>query len=730
MVNKLEKQKLVNLNKRSVTTLTVASAIAAMCGSTIVSAQEGNEASTPRILEEIVITARKRAESIQDVPITVNVLSEKTLRERGIDDIELVEEHTPGLTLDVLGGTRARPTIRGIGSDETGPGGDPSTGVFLDEVYLGRSGQQAVDAFDIQRVEVLKGPQGTLFGRNVVGGAVSFITNKPTDELGGRASFTIGEFGTFESDGHINLPASDQLKFRIAYSTKDNTGYGENEFTGSALADTQRRSIRAHALYEPSDSTSFLLTLNYTDDDANGTVGNTHRLNGVDISGDDPFTNRAEIDGFSERELFGITLKSEIELNDSLTFTNVSSYQSIEEGFLDDIDGFNRIENPEIVNVDLGFTDDATSFSTESRLSGETGKLNWTAGVYYSEDDVDGSVILRIDGTGAANVDEAFDTDLFFTATGETESIAIFAEGTYALTDQLNLTAGVRYTEDTKDFTGSFFAAGGAVEVRTESIEDVTFDDTTWRLALDYKLTDDILLYANVSTGFKSGAFPLISTVEGQFITPLEPETATNYEIGVKADFLNGLLRTNLTLFTQDFEDLQIISVSSSGDNDSLNAPEADIDGFEADLTAFLTPNFSIEARYTYLDATYGDFEFAGEVLTDSQVIRTPENDFSLSARYETGLGNGSLYILPNLSYRSRVFDDVDNNLEELRPNRTIVNLSVGWVNESGGVDLKVFVKNLTDENYFNRVSNIPGTAGQSTSGAPRHVGVQASFNF
>ena len=730
MINKLKKQKIINLKKRSLTTLAVASAVAGMCNSTIILAQDSNETTVDVVFEELVVTARRRDESIQDIPITVNVLSEKALREQGIDDIELVEESTPGLTLDVLGGTRARPTIRGIGSDETGPGGDPSTGVFLDEVYLGRSGQQAVDAFDIQRVEVLKGPQGTLFGRNVVGGAISFITNKPTDETEGRIAVTVGEFGLFETDGYFNLPASDELKFRIAYSTKDSSGFGENQFTGSDLTDVERRSIRAHALYEPSDRLSFLLTANYTTDDANGTVGNTHRLNGQDGIDDDPFTNRAEVDGFSERDLFGLTLKSEFELGESLTFTNVTSYQTIEEGFLDDIDGFNRIENPELVNVDLGFTDDANSFSTESRLSGVTDNFNWTTGFYYSEDDVDGEVILRIDGTGAENLGEAFDTDLFFTATGETESVAVFAEGTYALNDRLNLTAGARYTQDTKDFTGTFFAAGGAVQVRTESIADVEFDDTTWRLALDYSLSDSVLLYANVSTGFKSGAFPLIATVENQFITPLLPETATNYEVGLKADYLGGRLRTNISLFAQDFEDLQIISVSSAGDNDSINAPEASINGFEIDLSAVLGPNLSINAKYTYLDATYGDFLFGDTLQVDNQVIRTPENDFSFSARYETTLGNGSLYILPSVSARSEVFDDPDNNLEELRPSRTIVNLNVGWVADSGIWEFKGFIRNLTDENYFNRVANIPGTAGQSTSGLPRHTGVQVVYNF
>jgi len=723
----IKKHMLNNKLKRS-----IAMALGGVVASIHTPVTFAQEANSPEVvvLEEMIVTARKRDESAQDVPITVNLLSEKSLRERGIDDIELVEENTPGLTLDILGGTRARPTIRGIGSDETGPGGDPSTGVFLDGVYLGRSGQQAVDAFDIQRVEVLKGPQGTLFGRNVVGGAVSFITNKPTEERDGRIAITVGEFGLFETDGYFNIPASDELKFRIAYSTKDSSGFGENQFTGGDLTDFERRSVRAHALYEPSDDTSILLTANYTSDDSNGTVGNTHRLNGNNISGDDPFTNRAEIDGFSERDLFGLTLNSEFMLGGNLKFSNVTSYQSIEEGFLDDIDGFNRIENPALVNVDLGFTDDATSFSTESRLSGETDRLNWTAGVFYSDDDVDGSVILRIDGTGASNLGEAFDTDLFFTASGQTESLAVFAEGTYVLNEKLNLTAGVRYTEDTKDFTGSFFAAGGAVQVRTESIADVDFDDTNWRLALDYSVSENVLLFATASTGFKSGAFPLIATAENQFITPLLPETATNYEVGVKADLLDGRLRTNLSLFSQDFENLQIISVSSSGDNDSINAPEADIDGVELDLTAVITSNFSIEARYTYLDATYAPFLFGGSLLSDSQVIRTPENDLSLSARYETDFSNGSLYILPNLSYRSEVFDDVDNNLEELRPSRTIVNLNIGWASDSGVWELKGFIRNLTDENYFNRVSNIPGTAGQSTSGLPRHAGVQVAWNF
>jgi len=542
---------------------------------------------------------------------------------------------------------------------------------------------------------------------------------------------TAGDFGIFETEGFYNAPVSDEFKLRFAFATKDNSGFGNNNFTGNSLTDTQRRSVRVHALYEPSETTSFLLTGNYTTDDANGTVGNTHRLNGVDdFDSDGNFNNRAEIDGFSERDLFGLTLTSEFKLG-NVTLSNITSYQDIEEGFLDDIDGFNRIENPDRVNVDLGFTDDASSFSTETRLSGSSERFDWTTGFYYSDETADGSVILRIDGNGAASIGEAFDTDLFFTATGDTKSVAVFGEGTYALNNRLNLTAGVRYTEDTKDFTGSFFAAGGAVQVRTESIADVEFDDTTWRLALDYEVNDNVLLFATASTGFKSGAFPLIATAANQFTTPLLPETAENYEVGVKADFLNGRLRTNVSLFTQDFENLQIISVSSAGDNDSLNAPSADIDGVEFDITALVTNNLSIEAKYTNLDATYGAFPFGDQILVDAQVIRTPEDDLSLSATYNLPLASGGrLFFIPQLSYRSQVFDDIDNNLEELRPSRSIVNFNVGWVSASEALEIKAFVKNLTDENYFNRVANIPGTAGQSTSGAPRHYGVQIAYNF
>ncbi|MEM7708715.1 MAG: TonB-dependent receptor [Pseudomonadota bacterium] len=680
------------------------------------------------LLEEVVVSARKRAESAQDVPITINVFSGANLRERGINDIESIEENTPGFTFDFLGGTRARPTIRGIGSDETGPGGDPSTGVFLDGVYLGRSGMQAVDAYDLERVEVLKGPQGTLFGRNVVGGAVSFVTAKPTDRQNARLSLTVGQFDTVETEGFVNVPVSDTVKVRAAFATKDNSGYGNNEFTEERLDDRNRSSARIHVLFEPAETMSFLLTADSTQDNANGRVGNTHRPVGSDADG--PFVNRAEIDGFSERDTWGVSLTSEIDL-DAFTLTNITAYRTITEGFLEDIDGFNRIENPGVVNVDLGFSDDADSFSTEFRLAGSNERLDWTVGTYYSQEEGDGTVTLRIDGTGAENTAEAFDTDLFFTGVGKTESVALFADMIYSLSDRWNLSGGARYTQDTKDFTGGFFALGGAAEVRTESISDVDFDETTWRVSLDYTISDSAIAYFSASTGFKSGAFPLIATVPGQFITPLAPETAENFEVGIKADLANDRVRLNASLFTQDFENLQIISVSSAGGNDSINAPTADIDGVEIDLLAFLTPNLSVEARYTYLDAFYGPFNFGGTILTNSQVIRTPKSDFALSLRYEHEFGDGSrFYLVPQVSGRDEVFDDVDNNLEELRPSRTIVNANVGWISADGTYELRVFGKNLTDENYFNRVSNIPGTAGQSTSGPPRMYGLQLVWNI
>ena len=718
------------INKRSDVILK-ASSLALLVGlstSFTAQAQDGTQVSDS-YFDEVIVTARKKAESSQDVPITLNVYSGEALREKGITDFELVEENTPGFTLDILGGTRARPTIRGIGSDETGPGGDPSTGVFVDGVYLGRSGQQAVEAYDLERVEVLKGPQGTLFGRNVVGGAVSFITAKPTDELDASFAITYGEFDTFNTEGFFNTPLTSNLNARVAFSTKANDGFGLNNFTGNRLSDTNRQSGRIHLAYEPTDNLDFLLSADVTRDDTNGTVGNTHRLNGVDITNDDPFRNNAEIDGFGERESWGVGLTTNIGIG-SATLTNITSYREIEEGFLDDIDGFNRIENPEIVNVDLGFTDDASQFTTETRLAGDIGNLGYVAGVYFSNEEGDGEVILRIDGTGAANVTEAFDTDLFFTGAGDTNAFAVFGEVDYSLTDRFNLSGGLRYSRDTKDFTGAFFVAGGAVQVRTESIEDVSFDEVTWRVSGDYEVADDILLFGTISTGFKSGAFPLIATAPNQFITPLDPETAINYEVGLKADLFGGRTRLNLSAFIQDFDNLQIISVSGGDEDAAFNVPSADINGIEIDTSTFLTDNFGFDFKYTYLDATYGDLG-PDNPISGAQVIRTPKHDLSLSGRFSHDLGDkGSLLFVPQLSYRSQVFDDTDNNPEELRPARTIINGSIAWISPDETWEVGLFGRNITNENYFNRVANIPGTAGQSTSGDPRHYGIQLRWHL
>ncbi len=674
-------------------------------------------------LLDVTVTVRKRGESLQRVPVAVTAYTAEDIERRGLIDIERIEENTPSFTFDYLAGTRARGTIRGIGSDETGIGGDASTAVFVDGVYLGRTGMHAVDVYDMEQIEILRGPQGTLWGKNVVGGTLNFQTAKPVDGFRGRLQLTGGTANTLQSEGMVNIPVTNYLKARFAFATKDSGGYGRNAFTGGDLDDVGRRSARMHLLFSLGRDSTLLLSADYTRDDSAGRVGNTHDPEGLDNDG--AFTNRADIDGFNERETWGVSATLEHPLAERVRLTGIAAARAIDDAVLEDWDGLNRIEEPDANHVNLGFADDAIAGSTEWRIAGTLESLAWVSGVYFSRESGDSEARLELDlATGADSAEEPFDLVRIYAAEATTTSYAAFGELTYNIVDRVRATGGFRFTSDRKDYSGSR-TSNGEMEFAGQAGQAI-FDELTWHAAADLSLTETSLLYTSVSTGFKSGAFRLLANDIDDVMTPVRPESAVNYEAGYKGSLFGGRLRTNLAAFVMLFEDLQIVQFTATA-GEAINAPEADIRGIEADARVHILRGLSLDAKYSYIDSAYEvtqDVDTPG-IVDGAQVIRTPEHDVVFTASYERDLANyGALLLDGQLSHRSRVFDDPDNNPQEVRPARTLVNAALGWRSPSGAWAVRLWGRNLTDESYFNRVSNIFTAFGQSTSGPPRSFGL------
>lgn len=704
---------------------------ALLTGTAPANAQEAARKAPP--IEEILVTARKREESMQSIPVSVSVFDAEELRKKRITDIESLEANTPGFVFDYLGGTKARPTIRGVGSDEPGAGGDASSVVFLDGVYQGRQGAAAIDIFDVQQIDVLRGPQGTLWGKNAAGGAINVITNKPTDAYEGRLDITGGSKTIIESLGVVNVPLTDALKSRLAVSYKSNDGYVENLFTGNRVYDTNRISSRGHLLFEPTDTIDFLLTADYTRDDATGLPVIVTRSNGgadAAVGANGPFETRADKDGFAKREMYGVRGELNVDLRFA-TLTNVTAFRSLDDETDEDWDGTNPVEFPTVPQISFGFGDDSTSFSSETRLSGEARRIVWVGGLYYLEEETDAFAAL---GLNAASFD--------WTSTNVTDSYAVFGEMTASLTERLAISGGLRYTDEEKDYR-NILVSGGTVElydtddvVAADPSTDTnpSFDETTWRISLDYQINDSVFAYALASTGFKSGAFDSLAFAGVQAATPLLPEEVDNYEIGVKTTLPAGFGTFNLTGFYMDYSNLQLVQFTGIGATGGVNLPSARIYGVETEARLAVSERTSFDLTYAFLDTEADSPEPDGMggtiIVPDRRLVRTAKHDVSVSLNHRIPLDGGSALDLgANLSHRGKVFDDPDNNDLEVRPERTLIDAYIGWSSPDDLWRVTFWTKNVTDEDYVIRVSNI-AAFNQVVVGPPRTVGITLSALF
>lgn len=683
------------------------------------------------VIEEIVVTAQKRPQSLQTVPISVTAFTAEEIRRRGIVDVQSLENNTTSFTIDnSFQASQPRLTIRGIGSNEVGAGGDPSSAAFIDGEYLPRVQMVAFDGFDLERIEVLKGPQGTLYGKNVVGGAINVITRKPTDEFELRLQGTVGNEGRFDGRGVINLPISDAVQARLAIARLTNDGFAENRITGQELQDDNSLSARLHLSFDLSESSNLLLTAHGHSDRTSGTVRSVFEVT-PETSGlaafsspdpDGPFTSTANVPGTDDRETYGVRA----ELNTELSFaslTGMVAYREVRQDFIEDFDGQRPGETG--FNIAIGNTLDGEALSTEWRLASldTEAALDWVGGLYYLRDEATQVALFGFDLPPILNVLELFDNE------NETDSYAAFGEAGYRVSDRLRLFGGLRYTREEKDFSISNLRSTGNV-LSDEFLQGAVVEDwseLTWRAGAELSLSEELFFYGKISTGFKSGGFQDAPATQLEATTPFGPERATNYEVGLKADWAEGRVRTNAALFFTDFEDLQVAQLSGPV-NITTNAAEAEIKGLETDLSFLPVDGLEITLRYAFLDAEFTEFIFEGEDLSGKRLERVPENEVTVGIDYDFPLaGGGRLNLGGSYNWRDEVFDDPDNNPFEERPARTLVDAYLAYEAEDGRWRLEAWSRNLTDELYRTHNANFGGATFVSW-GDPRTYGLTFTY--
>lgn len=669
----------------------------------------GGLAATPRLyaaetgfeLEEVIVTARKREENLQSTPIAISAFTEQELEYRQINSTDKLSDITPNLTFDSGSpssgsSSAAQIFIRGIGQTDFTPVTDPGVGLYIDGVYMARSVGNVLDFLDVQRIEILRGPQGTLFGRNTIGGAVAIYSKRPDENRAASMRVQVGNDDMLYLTAKANLPITETLSSNFAVSSRNRDGYVTRVFDGVRTGDDDNLGFRASVLWNPNENFELYMAADGTrlrengaptvsngvnDKGAFGTFGNglLASCSAVNINpnfgaggppsfpppgvgtggapgcvGPDTFAGAFTSEGTfpvkEDLDVWGVSAEMTWHASEWLAIKSITAYRELD--LESSRDGDNTPAN--IFNTQDFY--DQQQISQEFQFSGTLAdnRLRWLLGLYYFQEDGQdlNPVFLPV---GSFRSGGLFDND----------SQAAFFQGSYDLTQQLAFTFGVRYTEDTKRFTpdqislgdasasgffgntwpnfagfylpsvGAPIPAGARLATFAEFKEK--FDDTNYMLNLAYQWTDDVLVYGSYSEGFKSGGFDQRFTAFTVKPSSFQPETAKTYEVGLKTDLFAHKVRLNMALFHTDYQDLQII-IRESFNPITFNGGTANIDGGEIELTWVPTDRWYITATAGYIDAEYDTLDpsvTAGRNATPISI----DNKLVNTPKWSTALG-------------------------------------------------------------------------------------------
>lgn len=753
------------------------SALALMTVSTATIAQTTGGAGTDSTgnadsgLVDIVVTAERRTSSVQKTPIAISALGGDALRDSGISGIEGLNDQVPNLTFQRNAGD-AMIFIRGIGYNSISPGGETRVALYSDGIYQSRTQAGLLGFYDVDRVEVLRGPQGTLYGRNAIAGTINIITREPGNELNGYVTGTVGTYSLVSAEGAVGGPLSDTVSARLSFRTVDRNGYGKNLNTGEDVNDEQSRSVRGKIVVTPSDNVKINLAADYSkiDDHAGGyRYGGPGNFAvtplGIALGGPGAVpSDKQDSASFGPREeieTYGFSGQADFDLSDSSTLTLLTGYRRMTAYQESNVDGFVQELSRQYI------TERSDVFSQEIRLAHSFGSFAdiILGGYYFHEknsalNEVPHKGLVLSGPFGATlNPDTFYD---FYATFGRvnTSAYAAFAQANIHLTDQLQLDLGGRYSSETKkvyegkqlDVTTPFVqgnpinaafdpanlllgggpnapANGGFINQKKKW---TSFDP---KMTLSYQATPSTLLYATWSRGFKSGGFNV-----GGLQDPFKPEKLTNYEIGIKADLFDRHLRANLSAFHYDYKELQQNIVIGNA-LITRNAASARLRGIEAELTARPSGELTIALNGAYLDGKFKDFKSVDPThpalglqdLRGQQLPNAPRWQISGDISYAIKTGVGTFIPKVNLAWFDKVYFTEFNTAELVQPSRTMVNIYMNWQGNNPSWSVSAYVKNLTNDTYIvnNATSNpLLGQPNTAYYGAPRTAGISLTKSF
>ena len=735
-------------------------------------------------IEEVTVTAQKREERLQETPISITAFTEETLEEAGINDTSKLADFAPNVIFDSttpISGTSngAAIFIRGVGQLDFGLTTDPGVGTYIDGVYSSRAIGGVLDVVDIERIEILRGSQGTLFGRNTIGGAINITTKKPAEEFGGFAGATLGNFDRTDFKGSIDLPFSQKFLTKLSFYSKRRDGYVNRTLVGDKLGNENRRFLRGSFLFSPRDDLELYGTLDYTDIDERSAgsvlVGITESAGNPDLGlapsstfaynqffvpqnpGAVPYDERFLFGGKNDRtsatgptgtdlEGFGTTMTLTWSLSSLLELKSITAYRDTDGGFFRDPDGapfaITETSNPNYSHE---------QFSEELQIIGTLwdARLQYVVGAYFFEEEGTDDVFVPIFSLPPpSNPPMAFQAYINNFATVDNSSRAVFGQGTYDLTDRLAATVGLRYTKDKKGYGFRQFLSAdpegdvfllpliGPRDGDGTGLASSEFDKLNVRAGLEYQFNDDTLFYFIYSDGFKSGGFNFRYVVPRVDPLPFEPETLGAFEVGVKWQGWNDRLRVNGAGFVSEYKNVQVQLFETGGGPLTQNAGNADIFGLELEATVAPTDRVLLNAGLGYTNAEYAELnlpttDVAQPVNLNTKLPNTPEITLNLSGIYNHSLEWGTLTLRGDYRYTDDLFNDAQNSPFLFQESYQTINASVTFTPVSDSFAITVFGTNLTDERYITSGdSNFGLGFHEANYSRPREFGVTIRNRF
>ncbi|WP_022957791.1 TonB-dependent receptor [Spongiibacter tropicus] len=737
-------------------------------------------------LEEVLVTAEKKSASIQDVPMSVAAIAGDDVGMGKVTEMNDVALKTPGMSFTQFNLGEPRVYIRGIGNSSDSAASDSAVGIFIDEIYIGRAGGSGFDLFDLERIEILKGPQGTLYGKNTNGGAINFITSRPDYEPMSKLSFTAGNKGLFHAQALVTGGLTDTIAGKLSVASKQRDGFQKNVIRpsdvtvdtnlsnspiignsqgakggGDELGDIESVNVRGQLLFDLSDTTMLLLSADYSKDETNGNCSHLLDLSagvmgtgalwqaGVDSLSPAYRSNirncASQFDTGQEREVQGVSARIEhgFAWADLLSIT---AWRASDVFHVDDLTSLPltdiNVANSVPENVINGAEESASQFSQEFRLSGTHNNIDWITGIFYMQEDVerDEQFYTRYNAALSGGLGLAPEGNVLFLQDNTTTSLAVYGQADWHV-DNWTFTYGLRWsmdekeiTQDAKDLLGTGMPTGVPLilpEFPTAVKGKEDWEEITHKASVNYRFGEDAMVYLTYSEGFKSGAFPSQTNLPENATKTVDPEFVENIEVGLKSTWFDSRLQFNIAYYDIDYDNLQVFELTPTLLL-VLNSAQAESSGFETSIALAASERLTLSANYNHGKARYEDFVTAGgSDYSGNQLQWSPDRSGSVDADYTLPLRGGSrLDFNVNYSWKDDYYTAASNADVTKQKSLSNLGVSAGWTSSDESLSVRLWGKNLGDKAQTQNVVVDPTGITSNKFGDPTTYGITVSKTF